>query len=167
LSRTEPGTCCPAGPPEGRTGRRSSRGKHAATLLRSVLLGPVLLGPVLLGFSLLVAAACSGPPDRTAMSGSGSLPGREVFLEHGCAQCHGPDGHGSRTAPALDGLDQHWTPAALEAFLLDPRGSAASSPRLQALDERYLGAMPPVGGLSRDDLDALLAYLLSGPASGP
>jgi mono/diheme cytochrome c family protein len=92
------------------------------------------------------------------------MPGRAVFLEQGCAPCHGPAGQGTRTAPSLAGLEQHWTPAALEAFLLDPQASRAASPRLRALDERYLVAMPAVSGVSQAELEALVAYLLSAGA---
>lgn len=66
--------------------------------------------------------------------------GREVYLDVGCAQCHGQDAEGSMMAPALAGH----TPEQVRRQVRNPVGMM---PRFDEDD------------LSEDDLEALTAYI--------
>ena len=76
---------------------------------------------------------CAAPPD-----------GEAVFVESGCARCHGIDGSGSAQAPRLEDLQSAWTPESLEAFLIDPPAYAEDDARLRAYLQKYATPMPKV-----------------------
>lgn len=109
---------------------------------------------------LLTLSACPGAGSRLSPQAEA---GREIYLARSCKQCHGDQRQGTRSAPPLIDLAQAWDAQSLGEFLLDPRSKEGDSARLTALNERYLVEMPAIRGLSQDQLDALVAYMLSDP----
>lgn len=74
--------------------------------------------------------------------------GKAVYDETGCATCHMVAGIGGRTGPSLDGIGKKYDAEKLKEILLNP----------ETLNPNTV--MPPFEG-SEEDLDALVAYLLS------
>jgi mono/diheme cytochrome c family protein len=74
--------------------------------------------------------------------------GKTVYNENGCAACHVIGGIGGRTGPSLDGTGEKYDAEKLREILLNP----------QTLNPNTV--MPAFEG-SEEDLDALVAYLLS------
>ena len=108
--------------------------------------------------SLVVAtaAACGGAPE---LAEADRHPGRQVFVDKGCAGCHGERGEAVRTAPELVELDAHWDPDTLVAYLRDPDGIKAASSRLQFVNEQYPVQMPPIKATD-EELELLAGYVL-------
>lgn len=80
--------------------------------------------------------------------------GAALFAANGCAACHGGDGVGTKTAPALTAVGKTLTPAALTGLLQHPN------------QKMRAGGMSAVA-LSATDLTALVAYIehLGAPAT--
>lgn len=74
--------------------------------------------------------------------------GKAVYDETGCATCHIVAGIGGRTGPSLDGIGKKYDAEKLKEILLNPKTLNPNT------------VMPPFEG-SEEDLDALVAYLLS------
>lgn len=74
--------------------------------------------------------------------------GKAVYDETGCATCHAVAGIGGRTGPSLDGVGKKYDAEKLKEILLNPKTLNPNT------------VMPPFEG-SEEDLDALVAYLLS------
>ncbi|MCX7642761.1 MAG: c-type cytochrome [Armatimonadetes bacterium] len=74
--------------------------------------------------------------------------GKAVYDETGCATCHAIAGIGGRTGPSLDGIGKKYDAEKLREVLLNPKTLNPNT------------VMPPFEG-SEEDLDALVAYLLS------
>ncbi|MFN3422067.1 MAG: c-type cytochrome [Armatimonadota bacterium] len=74
--------------------------------------------------------------------------GKAVYDETGCATCHMVAGIGGRTGPSLDGIGKKYDAEKLKEILLNPKILNPNT------------VMPPFEG-SDEDLDALVAYLLS------
>lgn len=115
--------------------------------------------PLVLLISLVtILAACGGGDSDSAPEEAGTMPtstataaddhieddlaseGREVYLEVGCAQCHGQDAEGSMMAPALAGH----TPEQVRRQVRNPVGMM---PRFDEDD------------LSDEKLNSLIAYI--------
>ena len=97
------------------------------------------------------APTAPGAPAAPAASAAAAA-GAQVFLEHGCIGCHGPNGSGGR-APALAPLIASLSDSQLQALVLHPNAKMTK------------GGMPPFFG-SPDQLSELVAYLrtLKAPA---
>jgi len=89
------------------------------TTTRSVYAG-VSLGTL----AILVLAACgaSGPP-----AGSPEA----LYIDLGCAKCHGADREGQRSGPPLDALADRWQEGSLLEYLNDPKAVMEDNPRLK------------------------------------
>lgn len=107
------------------------------------------IGVALLG--LLLAGACAQ---------AGSAGGQAVYASKNCAMCHGANGEGTPSAPALVNLKSNWDAASLSAYLKDPQGYAAGDPRLSANLGKYSIQMP-AAALTPEEESALIDYLLS------
>jgi mono/diheme cytochrome c family protein len=76
--------------------------------------------------------------------------GRELFDRHGCQACHIVGDRGGYVGPDLNGSGERLQPGWTVAWLLDP--------------ERWKpGTLQPDHGLTRDEAEALTAYVLSIP----
>ncbi len=98
--------------------------------------------------AIILLLTCSAPPD-----------GKTVFIESGCARCHGINGSGSAQAPRLEDLQSKWTPESLEAFLIDPPAYAKDNARLQAYLKKYATPMPKLE-IAPTRRKVLVQYLL-------
>lgn len=105
--------------------------------------------------ALIALLTCAAPPD-----------GEKVFVESGCARCHGIDGSGSAQAPRLENLKSEWTPESLEAFLIDPPAYAKDDARLQAYLKKYATPMPKLE-IAPARRKVLVEYLLREQATQP
>lgn len=123
--------------------------------------------PVRLALALAPAlplfAACgpgdSAPPPAAA-GGSTISP---LYPRGNCHTCHGPALQGTQLGPALGDLTEHWNQASMVEYLSDPQGVTDRTPRLRERRGLYMMRMPPASqaGLSKDDIAALAAWLLS------
>ena len=103
--------------------------------------------------SVLLLAACGsgGPPPGSAEA---------LYLDLGCAKCHGREMQGLRSGPPLTGLDDRWDEDGLVAFLQDPQGFIASHPRLAYRFEQYAIAMHAYGTTPEEDLRKLSGLII-------
>ena len=97
----------------------------------------------------LIAAACSDDDSQSAAGGSGA--GAELY-QQSCASCHGTDLRGTDQGPPH--LSQVYAPghhpdASFRAAIT--QGSPAH--------HWTFGEMPPVEGLSNDEIDLMIAYV--------
>lgn len=90
------------------------------------------------------------PPDPVfrAAASAADLAGQgaSLFLQRGCAGCHGGEGQGTVTAPTLRGISAQRTEHDLEVWLENPQGVNPA-------------ALMPNLGLKDADVKALVAYL--------
>jgi mono/diheme cytochrome c family protein len=108
---------------------------------------------VLLGVLLLLAACGEeGEPDAGGASG-GADPGRgeQLFAAH-CAACHGPVGDGATTGPPL--VHEIYEPG----HHSDASFHLAVQRGVQAHHWSF-GPMPPVSGLSDEQVEDIVAYV--------
>lgn len=101
--------------------------------------------------SLVLACGASGPPSGSAEA---------LYIDFGCAKCHGPDRQGQRSGPPLVDLSERWDEATLISYLRDPRSFVESNPRLSYLDEQYAIAMPAYDNKPEEDLQKLAQLML-------
>ena len=103
--------------------------------------------------SLLTLAACGA---------SGPAPGtpEAMYVDLGCAKCHGPEGEGQRSGPPLDTLAERWQQDTLIEYLKYPKDFVETNPRLSYMVEQYPIAMLGYPDLSDEDLEKLANYLL-------
>ncbi len=107
-------------------------------------LGIVLLGAVL--------SACGGADGNTAEPGSPQVErGREVYAQS-CASCHGTDLGGTDRGPSHLSIVYEPNHHGDESF----RSAIANGAPQHHWN---FGNMPPIPGLSEDDVDAVIAYV--------
>ena len=88
------------------------------------------------------------------------MPGKAVFDNYNCAQCHGAQGEGSKLAPAIDKLGEHFTKAQLIEYLKNPMEYAKQDPRLNEQKKGYPSMMPNYEFIGEEKLSDLADYLL-------
>ena len=110
---------------------------------------------VALGALALLAVAACGP--------SGPPPGspQALYVDLGCAKCHGNDRQGQRSGPPLIKIADHWDEGELLEYLKSPKTFVESNPRLSYLDEQYPIAMPAYATTSEADLQKLAEFILN------
>jgi mono/diheme cytochrome c family protein len=96
-----------------------------------------------------------------ALSGSAGAQGRanvargaEVYAEQKCAACHSIDGQGNRNGP-LDDVGRRLTAEEIRLWLTDPRAMTEKTKATR------MPPMPAYTNLSKEDLEALVAYMQS------
>src|SRR6476659_5346064 len=107
--------------------------------MRSVVLG---LGVCVMAASILSAQ------DATVAKG------QQVYAEQKCALCHSIGDKGNKKGP-LDGVGSKLTADEIRAWMVEPKGMTAKTHSTRKPDMK---AYPQ---LSKDDLDALVAYMMS------
>ena len=95
--------------------------------------------------------ACSQSVDGEQAS---ARRGEEVFNKH-CYVCHAPDSNEVIVGPSLKGFYSNQNPAPLKNGSVLPRTDAA----VRELFENGTTQMPPVRGLTEQQLDDVIAYL--------
>jgi len=103
--------------------------------------------------ALLTLAACGG-------SGPALGTPEALYVDLGCAKCHGDDRLGQRSGPPLVKIIDHWDEASLLEYLKSPKTFVESNPRLSYLDEQYPIAMPGYASTNEEDLRKLALYIL-------
>ena len=104
------------------------------------------------GSLLLLASACRTTPSSVA-------EGRQLYGEHGCANCHGARGHGDGpTALALTTQPRDFRNAA--AFKNGTDVVAVAGTLSKGLGEGA-GRMPSYGHLSAGDRESLALFVIS------
>lgn len=80
--------------------------------------------------------------------------GMKVYADQKCGMCHAIDGKGNAKGP-LDGVGLKYTADEMRAWMVTPAEMTkkTNAPRKPA--------MPAYPKLSKDDLDALVAYMMS------
>ena len=115
--------------------------------------------------ALLLLAACgpgeSAPPTPAAAGGGSTIS--PLYQRGNCHTCHGAALQGTQLGPALGDLTENWNQASMVEYLSDPQGVTDRTPRLRERRGLYMMRMPPASqaGLSKDDVAALAAWLLS------
>jgi cytochrome c553 len=78
-----------------------------------------------------------------------------------CALCHGMNGEGTDKAPALTGMDEHWTVDQLVEYFSNPAKYAEADERLSREGGKYPTMMPNYDYVSTKDLTELAEYVLA------
>ena len=104
--------------------------------------------------AIFVLAACGA---------SGPKPGtpEALYVDLGCAKCHGANREGQRSGPPLVKIIDHWDEDSLLEYLKSPKVFVQSNPRLSYLDEQYPIAMPAYGTTDEGDLRKLAEFILN------
>ena len=104
--------------------------------------------------AVLVFAACgaSGPPAGTPEA---------LYIDLGCAKCHGDNREGQRSGPPLNTLADRWTEDSLLEYFADPNEVMENIPRLKYLAEDYPIVMPAYPDTSEEDLRKLAQFILA------
>lgn len=110
---------------------------------------------IAVGFLALLAVAACGPAAPPVGSPEA------LYVDLGCAKCHGDDRQGQRSGPALIKIADHWNEEELLEYLKSPRTFVESNPRLSYLDEQYPIAMPAYATTDEADLRKLAEYILN------
>jgi cytochrome c551/c552 len=105
---------------------------------------------------VLAIAACgsgSGPPAGSPQA---------LYVDLGCAKCHGVEREGLRSGPPLQNLSDRWDEEGLMAYLRDPETFVASNPRLTYMNEQFPIAMPAYANTPDEELRAVVGLILGG-----
>jgi len=104
--------------------------------------------------AVLILAACgtSGPEAGTPEA---------LYVDLGCAKCHGDNREGQRSGPPLVKIIDHWDKDSLLEYLKSPKTFVQSNPRLLYLNEQYPIAMPAYGTTDEQDLRKLADFILN------
>jgi cytochrome c551/c552 len=102
----------------------------------------------------LVFAAC-GP--------SGPAPGspEALYIDLGCAKCHGDNREGQRSGPPLNNLADRWTEDSLIEYFANPDAVTENNPRLKYMAEDFPIIMPAYPDTSEEDLRKLAQFILT------
>jgi cytochrome c551/c552 len=100
---------------------------------------------------LMLACAAAGPPPGTPEA---------LYVDLGCAKCHGTQREGQRNGPPLTNLTDRWNHESLVEFLQDPQGFIDRKPSLAYRFEKYAIAMHAFGTTPEPDLHKLAGWLL-------
>ena len=105
-----------------------------------------MLRPTALAFVILFATAAAAAAQDVAK-------GQQVFTEQKCSLCHSLAGKGNAKGP-LDDVGSKLSPAEIREWITDPKGMTAKTKATRKPEMKsYM--------LPKDDLDALVAYMLS------
>ena len=118
------------------------------TATRSVSAVCVVGAIVCLG---LTACGASGPPEGSAEA---------LYVDLGCAKCHGEDRQGQKSGPPLIALADHWQEESLLEYMADPKGYTERNPRLKYMAEDFPIMMPSYADTPEEDLRKLAQLML-------
>lgn len=112
----------------------------------------IFLPVLLVAVSALVAVACSDGGDSGVVAApSGDLDGGELYAAN-CASCHGSDLRGTDRGPSHLSIVYEPNHHGDEAFRSAIRNGAAQH-------HWDFGDMPPVGGLTDAEIEAVIAFV--------
>lgn len=99
-----------------------------------------------------LAVACGGNGGTVGESAAGDVSrGRDLYRAN-CVNCHGPEGIGTGAGPPL--VHEYYVPS----HHADASFHIAVTRGVQPHHWNY-GPMPPIEGLSSDDIDDIVAYV--------
>ncbi len=99
-------------------------------------------------------------PEQSETS-SADADGLTIIKQNGCITCHGQNLEGTKMAPALAGIKEHWTRDGLLNYLRNPSAYSGDS-RFEEYRDKYKGiVMPSYGNLDVKDLGKIAEYLLT------
>jgi cytochrome c551/c552 len=101
----------------------------------------------------LVACGASGPAPGTPEA---------LYVDLGCAKCHGENRQGRKSGPPLIALADHWQEESLLEYMADPKAYMEKNPRLKYMAEGFPIVMPAYPDTSEEDLRKLAQFILSG-----
>ena len=104
--------------------------------------------------AILVLTACGASAPKAGTP-------EALYVDLGCAKCHGADREGQRSGPPLIKIIDHWDEDSLLKYLKSPKTFVQSNPRLSYLDEQYPIAMPAYGTTDEQDLRKLAEFILN------
>jgi cytochrome c553 len=84
-----------------------------------------------------------------------------LYIDLGCAKCHGDNRQGQRSGPPLVRIKDHWNEAALLEYLKSPKTFVVANPRLSYLNEQFPIAMPSYGTTDEEQLRKLAEFILN------
>ncbi len=104
--------------------------------------------------AVLTLAACGGPAYEPGSP-------EALYVELGCAKCHGNAREGLRSGPALDNLQDRWQEERLVAYFRSPKAMMKAEPRLAYMAEQYPIAMPGFPDTDEAALRTLARHILT------
>ena len=102
--------------------------------------------------TLIVLGLCAG--SAAAQDKAQIEKGMKVYADTKCGMCHGIDGKGNAKGP-LDGVGSKYTAAEMREWMLNPAEMTKKT------NAQRKPAMPAYPKLAKDDLDAVIAYMMS------
>ena len=112
--------------------------------------------------SFIVAAVVGVTLAACGASGPAAGTPEALYVDLGCAKCHGVNREGQRSGPALIALADRWTEEGLLEYFNDPKAVMEHKPRLKYMAENYPIVMPAYPDTSEEDLRKLAQFILSG-----
>jgi len=109
------------------------------------------LAVVAVGLLVLAACGASGPPPGSAEA---------LYVDLGCAKCHGDNRQGQRSGPPLMVLEDRWQEESLVEYFSNPKAVMEVNPRLKYMAESYPIVMPGYPDTSEEDLRKLARFIL-------
>ena len=109
----------------------------------------------------LMLSACRKTGEKPEGAASAADAGKELFSAKNCVMCHGDNGEGRSSAPALRMLKQYYTKNQLIEYLKDPNAYADKTPRLAERRGMYPRMMPSFKSSEAAELEQLAEYVLS------
>jgi mono/diheme cytochrome c family protein len=103
--------------------------------------------------TVMVLAMCLGVPVAAAAQGAKVTKGAEVYAAQKCAMCHSIGDKGNKKGP-LDGVGSKLSDGELPHWMTDARAMAAKTGAKRKPEMKSYK-------LPKDDLDALVAYMMS------
>lgn len=99
----------------------------------------------------------------TSCGARGPEPGtpEALYVELGCAKCHGDALQGLRSGPPLVNLKDRWQEDELVAYLQNPKAVMEREPRLAYIAEQYPIAMPAFVTTDEAKLREVAGFILS------
>jgi cytochrome c551/c552 len=110
---------------------------------------------LVISVAMLVVAACGAPVPKAGSP-------EALYIDLGCAKCHGDNRQGLRSGPPLDALEDRWQEENLVQYLKNPKAVMEDNPRLKYVAESYPIVMPGYPDASEDDLRKLARFILEG-----
>ena len=99
----------------------------------------------------------------TACGASGPEPGtpEALYIDFGCAKCHGENREGQRSGPPLNALADRWQEETLLEYFDNPKAVMEKNPRLKYMAENYPIVMPAYPDTNEQDLRKLAQFILN------
>ena len=104
--------------------------------------------------AILVLAACG-------VTGPKAGSPEALYVDLGCAKCHGENREGQRSGPPLVALTDRWQEESLLEYFKDPKAVMEDNPRLKYMAEGFPIVMPAYPDTSEEDLRKLAQFILS------